>query len=199
VAKNPHTQTWAMPPLPDALLEHIVAYVTCRERRAALGYSFDTCMKLGIPPCPLALKPTLKAHLERLVYFREHGWGIHVFYPKRQISVWFCFDPDPDDTQRLLITVSTCMKLDGPCRLRQEKRGEIRDQHIVFIGDVAPQSWFAHKWSRSRSLSEQDSPRWFEGQGYNNWFVRLEDTEEIVPLKAYCRTMNQIEQGSVVF
>ena len=181
--------------LPADLLHLVAAFVPCRSTRVALGYSYDTCMRLGIPPCPLAVQPSLKAHLERLLPVRHQGWGLHVFYPERRISVWLSYQAD-DDSAQLLMTVTTCIGFVGPGRLRQALCGEIRDLHIT-CNDAAPGRWTVYRSTRSASFEalygpEWQSAPWFEPYEYNTWFVRLDDTEEVVPLGAFCHPINQV-------
>jgi hypothetical protein len=187
--------------LPNALLEHVAAFVPCRATRATTGYSYDLCITLGIPPCPLALQPFFKAHLERLLPLRQtawglHGWGLHFYNPPTQTSVWLCYDAD-DDSERLLMTVTTCIGFDGPGRLKQALCGEVRDLHVM-SGDVdAPGSWSVHRSTRQASYAVLYGPEWCSAPWFNpgassNWFVRLEDTGEVMPLEAYCRAINQV-------
>ena len=186
--------------LPADLLHLVVCFVPWRDVRAAMGYSYDTCITLGIPPCPLALQSPFKAHLERLVPLRRtawglHGWGLHFYNPSTRTSVWLCHDAD-DDSERLLRTVTTCIGFDGPGRLRQSLCGEVRDLHVMF-GDVEPRRWFVHRSTRSAGFDALYGPEWcsapwFHPEASSNWFVRLENTNEVMPLEAYCRRINQV-------
>lgn len=166
--------------LPHALLEQVAAFVPCRETRAALGYCYEKCITLKIPPCPL--QPPFKSHLERLVAMKQHGWGFHIFYPARRISVWLCFETT-EDMEWLLITVTTDISFNSSGHLRQSQCGEVRDLHIMF-GDVTPRTCYVHRSTRPAGFDFYDAwdtatVPWF------NWFVRLEDREEVMPLKAY--------------
>ncbi len=182
--------------LPTDLLHLVVAFLPCRDTRAALGYTYDTCITLGIPPCPLSIQPALKTHLEKLLPLRQTGWGIHVFCPDRRISVWLCFEPN-DDSEQLLITVTTCIGFDGPGRLRQQLCGQVRDLHVM-SGDVdAPGRWSVHRSTRPASYdalygADFGSAPWFRPDNCVNWFVRDEETEGVMSLKEYCRRINQV-------
>ena len=185
-----------MLPLPDALLEQVVAFVPCRDTRAALGFSYEKCITLRIAPCPLAVQPTFRAHLERLLPFRQNGWGIHVLYPERRTSVWLTFELD-EDRERLLTTVTTCIGFDGPGRLRQSLCGEVRDLHVMFDDEnAAPRSVLVHRSTRHAGFDALYGPEWGSAPWFNpkyseNWFVQLDDLNEIMSLKDYC-AINQV-------
>ena len=56
---------------------HVAAYVPDRAARAQLGFDYDACMRLHLPPCKL--HPTHDALLDTMITLRSRGWPSEVF------------------------------------------------------------------------------------------------------------------------
>ena len=89
-------------------IEHVVAFMPCRRTRAALGYDFEQCMQLHLPPCRgLSCAPLFLAHLEKLLVARIEHHGLVVHYPQNNVTVSLYYRTTDFDFRITVITKET--------------------------------------------------------------------------------------------
>ena len=91
------------------LLSVVVAFIPCRRTRAALGYDFERCMQLHLPPCRFSCASSFLAHLEKLLVARVGRDGVVVYYPQDNIKITVSYETTE---YRYRITVMTKVTLE---------------------------------------------------------------------------------------
>lgn len=92
------------------LLGVVVAFIPCRRTRAALGYNFERCMQLHLPPCRVySCASSFLAHLEKLLVARVGREGVIVYYPQDNIKIAVSYETTEF---RFRITVVTKVTLE---------------------------------------------------------------------------------------
>lgn len=125
------------------LLFHVVAFVNSRDVRDVLGYGWERCMQLRLPPCRARLEPRVVNALKNIYIARINHKPIVVYKPDVGVVVsvkfWWRF-------QRLTLKVRTYVTLVENQRIVSGEKSVQRTYYTYYLhtGNDIEHSEFVH-------------------------------------------------------